>query len=66
MQSIKCIIDGKEYSYEVWQNNETPYMIDKIVTQDTNLNISPKDYINFEEVFDTIKEKVNSRGGTCK
>ena len=66
MQSIECIIDGKEYSYEVWQNNETAYMIDKIETNDTNLNVDPKEYINFKDVFDAIKESVDSRGGYCK
>jgi len=66
MQSIDCIINGKGYSYEVWQNNQTTYMIDKIVTKDTNLNVDPKEYINFEDVFDAIKDSVESRGGSCR
>lgn len=66
MQSIECIIDGKEYSYEVWQNNETTYMIDKIETNDTKLNVDPKEYVNFKDVFDAIKESVDSRGGSCR
>ena len=66
MQSIECIIDGKEYSYEVWQNNETTYMIDEIVTNDPKLNVDPKEYVNFNDVVDAIKESVDSRGGSCR
>lgn len=65
MQSIECTINGKDFTYEVWQNNETEYMIDKIVTQDINLNVEPKNYINYEDVFNAIKESVVSRGGIC-
>ena len=65
MQSIECMINEKKYTYEVWQNNETPYMIDKIVTQDTNLNIDSKEYINFQDVFQAIEESIISRGGIC-
>jgi len=65
MQSIECTIDGKKYFYEVWQNNETSYMIDKIVTQDTNLNVDTTQYTNLEGVIEAIKEKVISRGGSC-
>jgi len=66
MQSIECTIDGKEYSYEVWQNNETSYIIDKIETLDKDLKVNPTEYVNFQEVFDAIKESVDSRGGSCK
>lgn len=59
MQSIECTLDGREYSYYVWQNNETSYIIDKIVTEDVNLNVDPKEYINFEEVFQAIKQSVS-------
>ena len=66
MQSMECTINGRDYAYEVWQTNETSYILDKIVTQDKDLNIAPKDYINFKDVFDAIKESVTARGGTCK
>ena len=65
MQSIACIIDGKKYMYEVWENNETSYMIDKIITQDKNLNINTKEYTNFNDVLNAIKDSVVSRGGRC-
>lgn len=65
IQSIECIIDGKEYTYEVWQNDETSHIIDEIVTQDINLNVDPKNYINFKDIFNDIKESVVSRGGIC-
>lgn len=65
MQSIKCKIDGEEYSYEVWQNNETSYILDKIVTLDKELTINPKDYTNYQDIFTAIKENVKSRGGSC-
>ena len=32
MPSIECTINGNEYTYQVWQKNETTYMIDKIIT----------------------------------
>lgn len=65
MQSIECTIDGKDYSYEVWQNNETSYMIDKIVTRDKNLNIDTTKYTNFEDIFSDIEADVVLRGGSC-
>ena len=64
-QSIECTIDGTDYSYEVWQNNETSYMIDKIVTNDKELNIDITQYTNFEEIFEDIEDQVVSRGGIC-
>ncbi len=65
MQSIECIVDGKEYSYEVWQTNETTYILDKIVTQDYNLTVDIKEYTNFQDALKAIKENVVSRGGKC-
>jgi len=65
MQSIECKIDGEEYSYEVWQNNETSHILDKITTSDKELNINPKDYTNYQDIFNAIKENVKSRGGSC-
>ena len=66
MQSIKCTIDGKEYIYEVWQNNETTYIINIIITQDNELNIDTKEYVNFKDLFEAIEESVISCGGSCK
>jgi len=66
MQSIECTIEEKAYSYEVWQNNKTTYIIDEIITEDSNLNIDPKDYTNFQDVFIAIKNSVKVRGGNCK
>jgi len=65
MQSIECTIDGKTYNYEIWQTNESPYHLDKIVTNDSNLDIDVKKYINFEQIFKDIKASVTSRGGRC-
>lgn len=65
MRSIECTIDGKEYSYEVWQTNETSFSLDKIVTKDNKLNIDITQYINYQEAFDAIEKDVVSRGGTC-
>jgi len=65
MQSIECSINGKEYSYEIWQTNETSYILDKIVTQDDRLNVDIKQFTNFKDAFKAIKEDVVSRGGTC-
>lgn len=66
MQSIKCNINGNKYSYEIWQTNETPFILDKIVTEDTNLKVDVKDYTNFEDIKKAIKDDVISRGGSCK
>ena len=66
MQSIECTLEGIDYTYEVWQNNETAYMIDKIITKDKNLNIDTKQYTNFEEILTDIENDVISRGGSCK
>ena len=66
MQSIECNLNGNKYSYEIWQTNETSYILDKIVTEDTNLNVDVKDYINFEDLKKAIKDDVISRGGNCK
>ena len=65
MQSIECSIDGKKYTYEVWQTNETSYTLDKIVTQDNELKLDITQYINFQEAFEDIKDDVVSRAGTC-
>lgn len=65
MQSIECSINGINYNYEVWMNNETSYVIDKIITNDKNINIDTKKYINFDQIFEDIKANVISRGGTC-
>ena len=65
MQSIECTINGNDYTYEVWQSNETTYMIDKIVTQDKELNVGITQYNNFEDAIEAIKESVFSRGGSC-
>lgn len=65
MQSIECIINNKHYSYEVYMNNETSYHIDKLITNDTEIEIDPKNYINFEDIFHDIKENVLSRNGSC-
>lgn len=65
MRSIECSIDGINYSYEVWQNNETSYIIDKIVTNDKDLNIDVREYINFDKILNDIKDDVISRGGIC-
>ena len=65
MQSIECTINGNKYTYEVWQNNETPYILDKIVTQDKALNINPYEYTNFDSLFKAIKNNVTSRNGIC-
>lgn len=66
MQSIECTLEGKDYTYEVWQNNETSYMIDKIVINDKKLNIDTTQYTNFEDIFKDIENDVVSSGGTCK
>ena len=66
MQSIECTIKDKEYSYQIWQNFETTYPIDKIITNDDNLKVNVEDYINFDDVIKAIKEDVQARGGTCK
>ncbi|MBE6148479.1 MAG: helix-turn-helix transcriptional regulator [Firmicutes bacterium] len=66
MQSIECTVEGNEYSYEVWINNETPYIIDKIITFDNNLNVDATMYTNIQQVLNAIKTDVTSRGGTCK
>ena len=65
VQNIECNLNGNKYSYEIWQTNETPYILDKIVTEDTNLKVDVKDYTNFEDVKNAIKEDVRSRGGNC-
>lgn len=65
MQNIECTLNGKEYEYQIWQTNETPYIIDKIVTKDNGLNIDTKEYINFEDTIEAIKEDIISRGGSC-
>ena len=65
MQSVECELNGKKYSYEIWQTNETSNILDKIVTEDANLHVDVKDYTNFEEVKKAIKEDVISRGGNC-
>lgn len=66
MQSIKCTVNGKSYTYEVWQNNDTSYMIDKIVTEDINLDVDFKNYTNFYDVISAIKDSVKERGGSCR
>ncbi len=66
MQSIECTIDGKDYNYEVWMNSETSYIIDKLITNDKNINIDTTKYINLEQIFEYIEEDVNFRGGTCR
>lgn len=65
MQSIGCTIDNNNYTYEVWQTNETPYVLDEIVTQDEKLKVDIKEFTNFQDVFDSIKDSVISRGGNC-
>ena len=66
MQSIECTIDGEDYSYEVWMNNETSNIIDKLVTNDKDINIDTTKYINIEQILDDIEVDVISRGGTCE
>ena len=66
MQSLECVIDNHEYAYQIHQNNEAPYMIDKIVTNDDVLNIDTKKYTNFEDILSDIKDYVKSRDGYCK
>ena len=65
MQSIECEIDNNKYVYEIYQNNETSYMIDKIITEDKNLKVDPFLYTNFLDVKNAIKKDVISRGGKC-
>lgn len=65
MQSIECNLNDYKYSYEIWQTNETPNILDKIITEDTNLKVDVKDYTNFEDVKKAIKTDVISRGGKC-
>lgn len=65
MQSIECSFNEKEYSYEVWQTNETSSILDKIITQDDKLNIDVTQYTNYEDIFKAIKLDVESRGGKC-
>ena len=65
MQSIECYINGKKYTYEIWQTNEFSHILDKIVTQDTELKVDITKYINFQDAFKAIKENVISRGGSC-
>lgn len=66
MQSINCTISGKDYTYQLWMNNESSYIIDKIITDDSQLSIDTKNYTNFEQAFDDIRADVVSRGGACK
>lgn len=66
MQSIECVIDGNDYSYQVIMNNDTPYILDELITNDKELNIDVLEYINFEDVFKDIRDSVTSRGGVCR
>lgn len=65
MQSIDCTINGKDYNYEVWMNNETTYIIDKLVTNDKNISIDTTKYINIHQILEDIEVDVVSRGGSC-
>jgi len=66
MQSIECELDGMEYSYKVIMNNETPYILDEVITNDKELNINIEEYINFDDVFKDIRSSVTNRGGKCE
>ena len=46
-------------------NNETSYIIDRLVTNDKGINIDTTLYVNIEQVFNDIEANVISRGGTC-
>ena len=46
-------------------NNETSYIIDRINTNDNQIELDNTKYINTKDIFDDIKESVISRGGTC-
>lgn len=65
IQSIECIIDGKEYTYEIEDDFATSNSIDSFRTNDKELNINYKDYDKIEWLIDDIKDNVISRGGTC-
>ena len=66
MQSIECVIDGHDYSYQVVMNNDTPYILDELITNDKELDIDVFEYINFEDIFKDIRDSVTSRGGVCR
>lgn len=65
MQSVECTLNGEKYEYQVWQTNETSYILDKIVTKDAGLNVDIREYINFEDAKKAIMNDVIARGGTC-
>ena len=46
-------------------NNETSYIIDKINTNDNQIELDNTKYTNTKDIFEDIKESVISRGGTC-
>lgn len=64
-QTIECIIDEQKYTYEIIMNNETSYIIDKINTNDNQIELDNTKYTNTKDIFDDIKERVISHGGTC-
>lgn len=63
--AMDCTIKDKEYSYEILMNNETSYIIDKLITNDKEINIDTTKYINIEQIFNAIDADVTSRGGFC-
>ena len=65
-RSIRCIINDEEYTYEAWIKYDSPNIIDKFYTNDSELNINIDKYTSVDTLLDDISKNVISRGGNCQ
>jgi hypothetical protein len=61
--AVKCSIDGKNYNYQIFQEDNGDYSVG--VDNGDKIPLSVIDYTNKDTIIETIENYYKSKGGMC-